>query len=99
MSRLSSPFSTGGWGRRLAFQSDGVGRRGFGGIGGIELQAGLQIADASLQFGDPPGEGVEDGQDGNLGFRWDGLPQRFRDGRLRDHTYDTTRLLYKRFDP
>jgi hypothetical protein len=99
MSRLPTPFSTGGWGGRLAFQSDGVGRRGLGGIGGIALQAGLQIADAALQLGDPSGEGVKDGQEGKLGFQWDGLPQRFRDGRLRDHAYDTARLLHKRFGP
>ena len=99
MSRLPTPFPTGGRGGRLAFEPDGIGRRRLGGIGGIELEPGLQIADALLQFGDPSLEGVQDGQDGDLGFRWDGVPERFRDGRLRNHAKDTTKLLYKRFDP
>jgi hypothetical protein len=85
------PVSTVVWG--------GTGRRRLGGIGGVELEPGLEIADASLQFGDPSLERVEHGQDGSLGFRWDGVPERFRDGRLGDHANNTTELLYKRFGP
>ena len=99
MSRLPAPFPTRGRGGRLALEPDGIRRRRLGGIGGIELQPGLKIADALLQFSNPSVDGAQDGQDGNLGFRWDGVPERFRDGRLRDHTYDITRLLYKRFGP
>ena len=99
MSRLATPFPTGGRGGRLTFQADGIRRRRLGGIGGIELEPGLQIADALLQFGDPSLEGVQDGQDGNLGFRWDGVPERFRDGRLRNHAKSITKSLYKWFDP
>jgi hypothetical protein len=99
MSRLPTPFPTGGWSGRLAFEPDGIGRRGLGGIGGIELEPGLEIADTLLEFGDPSLEGVQDGQDGNLGFRWDGVPERFRDGRLRNHAKDITKSLHKWFDP
>jgi hypothetical protein len=99
MSRLAAPFPTGGRGGRFAFEPDGIGRRRLGGIGGVELEPGLEIAVTSLQFGDPSLEGVQHGQDGHLGFRWDGVPERFRDGRLRDHASNTTKLLYKRFGP
>ena len=57
MSRLATPFPTGGRGGRLTFQANGIRRRRLGGIGGIELEPGLQIADALLQFGDPSLEG------------------------------------------
>ena len=53
MSRLPAPFPTGGRGGRLALEPDGIGRRGLGGIGGIELEPGLEIADALLQFERP----------------------------------------------
>jgi len=99
MSRLATPFPTGGRGGRLTFQADRIRRRRLGGIGGIELEPGLQIADALLQFGDPSLEGVQDGQDGNLGFRWDSVPERFRDGRLRNDAKVITKSLYKWFDP
>jgi len=52
MSRLSTALATGGWSGRLALQADGIGRRRLGGIGGVELEPGLEIADALLQFGD-----------------------------------------------
>lgn len=86
MSRLPTPLPPRGPGRRLPFEADGIRRRRLGGIGGIELEAGLQIADALLQFNDPTGDGVQDGQDGGLGFRRHGLPERFSDGRLGHHT-------------
>ena len=38
--------------------------------------------------------GVQDGQDGNLGFRWDSVPERFRDGRLRNDAEGITKSLY-----
>jgi hypothetical protein len=56
MSRLSTPFATRGWSGGLAFEADGIGRRRLGGIGGVELEPGLEIADALLQFGDPSPE-------------------------------------------
>jgi hypothetical protein len=99
MSRLPAPFATGGRGGGLALQPDGIRRRRLGGIGGIELQPGFEIADASLEFKDPSVDGVQDGQEGDPGFRWDGVPERFRDGRPRDHTSDITSLLHKRFGP
>jgi hypothetical protein len=83
MSRLPASFPTGGWGRRLAFEPDGIGRRRLGGIGGVELESGLKIADTSLQFSNLSLEGVHQGQDGDLGFRRDGVPERCGDGRLR----------------
>ena len=68
MSRLPAPFPTGGRGGGLAFEPDGIGRRRLGGIGGIELEPGLEIADALLQFSDPSLDGVQDGQDGDSGL-------------------------------
>jgi hypothetical protein len=75
MSRLPTPLPTGGWGGRLALEPDGIGRRRLGGIGGIELEPGLDIAESLLEFGDPSLEGVHHGQEGSLGFRWDGVPE------------------------
>jgi hypothetical protein len=86
MSRLPAPLATRGRGGRLALEPDGIRRRRLGGIGGIELQPSLEVSDALLQFSNPSVDGVQDGHDGNLGFRWDGVPERFRDGRLCHHT-------------
>jgi len=80
MSRLPTPFATGGTGGRLALQPDGIGGRRLGGIGGIELKPRLQIADALLQLSDPSLVRFQDGQDGDLGFRRDRAPERFRGG-------------------
>jgi hypothetical protein len=99
MSWLPTAFPTGGRGGRLALEPDGIGRRRLGGIGGVELEPGLKIADALLEFNDPSLEGVQHGQDGGLGLRRDGVPERCRDGRSRDHANNTTEPLYKRFDP
>jgi hypothetical protein len=99
MSRLPTPFATGGPGGRLAFQPDGIGGRRLGRIGGIELKPRLQIADALLQLSDPSLVRIQDGQDGDLGFRRDGAPECFTDGRLGNHANSITNLLYKRFDP
>ncbi len=57
------------------------------------------IADPLLQFINPSLDGGQYGQDGNLGFRWDGVPERFREGRLRDHTNNIMGLLFKWFSP
>ena len=76
-----------------------IGRRGLGGIGGVELEPGLEVADPALQFRDPSLEGVHQGQDGGLSLRRDGIPERSGDGRLRDHANNTTGPLYKLFGP
>jgi hypothetical protein len=47
------------------------------------------------QLGDPSFQRVEDVQEGGLSLGRDGVPERFRDWRVRAHTADTTRLLYK----
>jgi hypothetical protein len=99
MSRLPTPFAIGGPGGWLAFQADGIGGRRLGRIGGIELEPGFQIADALLQFSDPSLEGIQDGQDGGLGFWRDSAPEAFRDGRLRNHAEGITKSLHKMFDP
>ncbi len=96
MSRLPAPFPTRGRGGRLALEPDGIRRRRLGGIGGIELQPGLKIADALLQFSNPSVDGVQDGQEGYLGFRWDSVPERFGDGRLRDHAKHITKITIRK---
>src|SRR5262245_49927741 len=45
MSRLSAAFPPGRRSRRLSLQADGVGGWGLGGVGGVELEPGLEIAD------------------------------------------------------
>ena len=62
----------------------------MGSDGGVELEPALEIANTLLEFGDPSLEGLQHGQDGNLGFRWDGVPEWFRDRRLRLHANNTT---------
>ena len=99
MSRLPTPFATGGPGGWLAFQPDGIGGRRLGRIRGIELEPRLQIADALLQFSDPSLVRIQDGQDGGLSFRRDSAPEGFRDRRLKNHATSITKSLYKRFDP
>ena len=83
-------FRPEGRGGRLAFEPDGIGRRRLGGIGGVELEPALEIANTLLEFGDPSLEALEHGQDGKLGFRGDGVPESFRDRRLKDHANNTT---------
>ena len=56
----------------------------------LSLSRPLEIANTLLEFGDPSLEGLQHGQDGNLGFRWDGVPEWFRDRRLRLHANNTT---------
>jgi hypothetical protein len=69
-----------------------VGRGRLGGVGGVLIELGLQIGDPLLQRGDHS-------QDGRLGFRGYGAPERFGDRRVRAHTADSTSLLYKEFGP
>ncbi len=99
MSRLPTPLATRGPGGWLAFQPNGIGRRRFGGIRGIELEPRLQTADTLLQFSDPSLVRIQDSQDGDLSFRRDGAPEGFRDRRLQNHATNITKSLYKRFDP
>ena len=56
----------------------------------LSLSRPSRIANTLLEFGDPSLEGLQHGQDGNLGFRWDGVPEWFRDRRLRLHANNTT---------
>jgi hypothetical protein len=97
MAGLSPAFPPGRRSRWLSLQADRVGGRRLGGVGGIELQPGLKIAEPLLQFRDPCVEGVQEGQKGSLGFRWHSIPERFGDGRPRDHDKSITKSLYKRF--
>jgi hypothetical protein len=79
--------------RRSPLEPDGgrISGRRSGRVGGIEVEPRLEIRDAFLQRGD-------NSQDGRLGFRRDGVPERFRDRRVRAHTTNTTSPLYKMFD-
>ena len=45
VSRLSAGLPPGGWCGWLALQADGIRRRGLGGIGGIEVEPGLEVGD------------------------------------------------------
>ena len=57
----------------------------LGGVGGVELEPGLEIADRGFQLGDPILEGFPGGQEGSLGVRGYGVPEGFRDRRLWVH--------------
>jgi hypothetical protein len=97
MAGLSAPPSRARRCGRLALQSYGIGRRRLGGVGGVELEPGLEISDTSLQFGDPSLVCVPDREDGGLSLKRDGAPERFRDGRRKGHDTVSTQLVHKRF--
>ena len=99
MSRLAAPPPPRGRGGGLALEANGIRRRGFGGVGGIELQPGLKISDALLQFSNSPVNSVQDSEDGGLGLGRNGVPEWFKDRRSRAHTGDITKSLYKLFGP
>jgi hypothetical protein len=92
MPGLSSTLAPGGWDRRSPLDLDGRGICGGGlrRIGGVEVEPGFQLGDPLLQRG-------EGRQESRLGLRRDGVPERFRDRRMRAHTTGTTSLLYKAF--
>jgi hypothetical protein len=94
VARLSSRLAAGRRGRRSPLEPDRgrIGGGGLGRIGGIEVEPGLQLGDPSLQSG----EGIPKR---GLGCGRDGVPERFRDRRMRAHIADTTELLYKEFNP
>jgi hypothetical protein len=69
-----------------------VGRGRLGGVRGVLIEQGLQGDDPLLQRGDH-------GQEGHLGFRRYGAPERFGNRRVRAHTAASTSLLYKKFGP
>jgi hypothetical protein len=76
---LSATVAPGRRDRRSPLELDG-GRIGGGRLGricGVQVEPRLQFSDAPLQRGD-------DSQDGRLRFRRNGVPERFRDGRMRD---------------
>ena len=79
MSRLPAGLPPGRWRGRLALQADGIRRRGLGGIGGIELEPGLKVGDPLVPLSDPAPERLEDGHEGRLSVRRDGIPEGFRD--------------------
>src|SRR5262245_14501937 len=89
MPGLAAPLAPALGPGRLALQADGVGRRGLGRVGGIELEPGLKVADALLQLSELLSHLGPGGQEGGLGFWWDGVPEWSRDRRLRAHAADT----------
>jgi hypothetical protein len=60
MARLSPAFPPGRRSRWLSLQADGIGGRRLGGVGGVELQPSLEIAESLLQFSDPCVERVQE---------------------------------------
>jgi hypothetical protein len=69
-------------GRRLALQADRVGGGRLGGVGGVELEPGLEITDRGLQGGDPFLEGFPGVQEGGPGVGGNGAPEWLRDRKL-----------------
>ena len=97
---LSSALASGRRDRRSPLELDGGRISGgrLGRIGGIEVEPHLQLGDRFLQLGDPSLQRAEDLQKGGLSLGRDGVPERFSDWRVRAHTVDTTKLLYKAYD-
>jgi len=60
MARLSAAFPPTGRTWRPSFQADRIGRRGLGGVCGIEFEAGFQNLDAAFQFGNALSIGRKD---------------------------------------
>ena len=85
MAGLPAALPTGGRGRRLALQADRVGGGRLGGVGGVEPEPGLEIADGGLQRGDPIPEGLPGVQEGGLGVGGHGVPDWLRDRKLLTH--------------
>jgi hypothetical protein len=98
---LSPALAPGGRDRRSPLELDGgrIGGRGLGRIGGVEVEPRLQLGDRLLQLGDPSLQRAEGLQKRGLSLGRDGVPERFRDRWVRGHIVNTTRLLYKEFDP
>src|SRR5262249_1405513 len=61
MAGLSAALALRRRSRWLSLQADRVRRRRLGGVGGIELEPGLKIADAGFQGGDLSREGIPSG--------------------------------------
>src|SRR5207302_319882 len=85
MAGLPTPFSRGRRGRWLAFQADRVGGGWLGGVGGVELEPGLEIAHRGLQLGDPILQRFPGIPKGGLGVGGYGVPEWFRDRKLLAH--------------
>jgi hypothetical protein len=77
------PLGRGRW--RLALQADRVGGGRLGGVGGVELESRLEIADGGLQGGDPIPEGLPGVQEGDLGVGGHVVPEWLRDRKLLTH--------------
>jgi hypothetical protein len=85
MAGLPAALPPGRRGRRLALQADRVGGGRLGGVGGIELEPGLEITDRGLQGGDPIVHRLPGLQEGGLGVGGHGTPERLRDRKLLTH--------------
>ena len=79
MARLTAALPPGRWSRWLSFQPDGIRGGRLGGVGGIELEPGLEIAHCGLQFGDLILDGFPGVQERGLGVGGHGAPEWFRD--------------------
>jgi hypothetical protein len=85
MAGLSPAFPPGRGSGRFSFQADGVGGRWLGGVGGVELESGLEIAKLGFQLGNPILEGFPGVPEGRLSLSGNGVPEWFRDRRLVVH--------------
>src|SRR5262249_1821793 len=85
MAGLPAALPPRGRGRRLALQADRVRGGRLGGVGRVESEPGLEIADRGLHRGDPLLEGFPGGQEGGLGVGGHGAPEGLRDRKLLAH--------------
>jgi hypothetical protein len=78
MTGLAAPLLARGGSRGLSLDRRGIGRGGFGGVGGVGVEPLLQVGDPLLQHLEPyPKSG--------LGLGWHRTPQRLRDWRGSTH--------------
>jgi site-specific DNA recombinase len=88
MAGLSAALSPGRRAGRLSLQTDRVGRRGLGRVGGVELEAGLEVTHGGFQRSDPILHLLPGSQKSGLGLGRDGVPERFGDWKLLAHTHE-----------
>ena len=65
--------------RAACRSADGIRRRGLGGVGGIEVEPGLEVGNPLVQLSDPTPERLKDGHEGRLASECSVFPERFRD--------------------
>jgi hypothetical protein len=84
-SGLSAAFLLAGRSGGLPLHSDRIGRGRLGGVGGVELQSGLEVADAGFELGDVLEMALNQDEDRRLDLGRGAAPKRIRERRRGCH--------------